>query len=91
MNNQGKHDMVLIATCDHLVEAQIYRTLLEEHDIPCFLQGEQHRSMLGEVFGAYIEIGLMVPSSMEERAIALLQEASAPDDLEAQAMAHEPS
>ena len=71
--------LVLVATCSSLEEAYLYKGALEQANIPCFIQGEHHRSMLG-MLGSYIEPGLMVPSNREDEAIDVLH--SVKEDLE---------
>ncbi|NOK08946.1 hypothetical protein HNS30_07870 [Corallococcus exercitus] len=41
------HDFQLLTTCGDSSEAALLRGLLEANGIPCIVQGEQHRSMLG--------------------------------------------
>ncbi len=53
-------------------EAAILRGYLEHHGIYVYVQGEQHRSMLGMV-GAYIELRLMVPEDKLAEAQELLE------------------
>jgi hypothetical protein len=43
------------------------RGFLEDNDVPCFIQGENHRSMLG-MLGAYIDIRVLVPPAHAARA-----------------------
>ncbi|NOK37643.1 hypothetical protein D7W79_33565 [Corallococcus exercitus] len=66
------HDFQLLTTCGDSSEAALLRALLEANSIPCIVQGEQHRSMLG-VAGAYIEVRVLVPSGELERARELLK------------------
>ncbi|NOJ91847.1 hypothetical protein HMI51_02650 [Corallococcus coralloides] len=56
------HDFQLLTTCGDESEAALVRALLQADNIPCIVQGEQHRSMLG-VVGAYIELRVLVPAS----------------------------
>ena len=65
-------DMVIVANCSTVPEAQIYKGVLESSGIPCFVQGENHRNLLGDLFGAYIEVNLMVPVEFEDDAITIL-------------------
>lgn len=66
------HDFQLLTTCGDESEAALVRGLLEANGIPCIVQGEQHRSMLG-VAGSFIELRVMVPANELERAHALLK------------------
>jgi hypothetical protein len=61
-------------------EAVLRRSYLEAHGIYCYIQGENHRSMLG-VLGPHIELNLMVPEADLDQARLLLQEyeAGAPE------------
>ena len=54
-------------------EASILRSYLEHHDIHVYVQGENHRSMLGMV-GAYIDLRIMVPRESAEEAVRLVEE-----------------
>ncbi|MFP2898186.1 DUF2007 domain-containing protein [Corallococcus sp. 4LFB] len=65
------HDFRLLTTCGDSSEAALLRGLLEANSIPCIVQGEQHRSMLG-VAGAYIEVRVLVLAGELERARELL-------------------
>jgi hypothetical protein len=75
--------LVHLASAGNNAEASILRSYLEDHGIHCYVQGENHRAMLG-VLGGYIEINLMVPEADLDRARLLLQEyenaSIAPDD-----------
>ncbi|WP_375760919.1 DUF2007 domain-containing protein [Corallococcus exercitus] len=66
------HDFQLLTTCGDESEALLVRALLEADDIPCIVQGEQHRSMLG-VAGAFIELRVLVPAGELEHARELLK------------------
>ncbi|TNV55331.1 DUF2007 domain-containing protein [Corallococcus exiguus] len=65
-------DFQLLTTCGDESEAALVRALLEANGIPCLVQGEQHRSMLG-VAGAFIELRVLIPSGELERARELLR------------------
>ncbi|RKH61326.1 putative signal transducing protein [Corallococcus aberystwythensis] len=69
------HDFQLLTTCGDASEAALVRSLLEADNIPCIIQGEQHRSMLG-VAGAYIELRVLVPARELEHARELLKSVS---------------
>ncbi len=57
-------------------EASVLRSFLECHDIHVYVQGENHRSVLGMV-GAFIELKIMVPASQLDDAKELLEEYNA--------------
>lgn len=59
--------LVLLHKCGSNDEASVLRGLLGAEGIFCFVQGEQHRSMLG-AFGPYIEPGVMVREADLDRA-----------------------
>ncbi|MHA7632891.1 putative signal transducing protein [Corallococcus sp. M7] len=66
------HDFQLLTTCGDESEAALVRALLQADNIPCIVQGEQHRSMLG-VAGAYIELRVLVPARELDHARELLK------------------
>ena len=57
-------------------EASVLRSFLECHDIHVYVQGENHRSVLGMV-GAFVELKIMVPASQLDDARELLEEYNA--------------
>jgi hypothetical protein len=65
--------LVLLRICSGVVEANLLRSVLEAHEIPCVIQGENHRSLLG-VMGAYIDLRLLVPSELLDEAARLLDD-----------------
>lgn len=65
-------DLVFLTSAGNNNEAAILRGYLEHHGIYAYVQGEQHRSMLGMV-GAYIELRVMVPAAELETAQQLLE------------------
>ena len=75
MSDEKRGEMVIVANVGDVAEGQIYKGILETAGIPCFLQGENHRSLLG-VLGAYIELNLMVPAELEQEAILILEDAA---------------
>lgn len=75
MTQTTSEDWTIVANCGSLPEAHLYRDLLQSAGIPCHIQGENHRSMLGLV-GSYIEINLMVPQTFEDDAIDILEDAA---------------
>ncbi|WP_223635924.1 DUF2007 domain-containing protein [Corallococcus sp. EGB] len=66
------HDFQLLTSCGDQSEAALVRALLEANGIPCVVQGEQHRSMLG-VAGTYIDLRVLVPANELARAHELLK------------------
>lgn len=55
------------------MEADLIKEMLEQNGIYCFIQGYEHRSMLG-VLGSYIELGIMVPEDQAEEASEIVKE-----------------
>lgn len=49
-------------------EAHLIRGMLEANDIPCFLKGDQHRSLLGWQAGILIPVDVWVPRAQAEKA-----------------------
>ena len=65
-------DFVKVCSAGDNAEASIIRGYLEEVGITVYIQGENHRSMLGMV-GAYIELNVLVPSSDFEEASEMMR------------------
>lgn len=65
-------ELVFLAEVGDNAEASILRAYLEDHGLFCYVQGENHRGLLGMV-GAYISLRLMVPSDQLETARELLE------------------
>gem|GEM_PF-5808982 len=65
-------DLVFLVGAGDLNEAAILRGYLEHHGIYVYVQGEEHRSMLG-MLGAYVELRLMVPAASVEDAKEVLE------------------
>lgn len=55
------------------LEADLIRDTLEQAGIYCFVQGEQHRSMLG-VLGSYVEMGILVPEGQSDQASEMVED-----------------
>ena len=55
------------------MEADLIKDTLEQNGIYCFIQGYEHRSMLG-VLGSYVELGIMVPEDQSEEASEIVKE-----------------
>lgn len=64
--------LALLTTCADATEAGALQARLEVEGIPCVVQGAQHQSMLGNVFGSYIEVRVLVPAVALERAQTLV-------------------
>jgi len=63
--------LVPLTTCGSAEEAAALRALLEAHGIPCVVQGEHHRALLG-MLGPYVEVRLLVPAVHRPSAAKLL-------------------
>ncbi len=66
--------LVPLLTCGSVEEAATYKGVLDAHGIPCVIQGEHHRALLG-MLGPYVEVRLLVPAEQEGTARRLLQPA----------------
>lgn len=72
MDERGGRDLVFLAEAGDNVEASILRAFLEDHGVFVYLQGENHRALLGQV-GAYIPLRLLVPAEQLEEARELVE------------------
>lgn len=63
--------LVPLLTCNSAEEASALRALLEAHGIPCVVQGEHHRALLG-MLGPYVEVRLLVPAMHRPSAARLI-------------------
>jgi hypothetical protein len=52
-------------------EAKFLKNLLDQYDIPCFLEGYYHRSLY-YFFGPFIEISLYVQRDKEAEALKII-------------------
>lgn len=68
-----ENDLVIIGKCYSDIEAKILKSFFEDHEIPCYIQGENHHQLLG-VLGAYIEMRVLVPFSFKDQATQLFEE-----------------
>ena len=66
--------LVPLVTCGSVEEAATYKGLLDAHGVPCIIQGEHHRALLG-MLGPYVEVRLLVPEGHEAAARHLLRPA----------------
>lgn len=66
--------LVPLLSCASVEEAATYKGVLDAHGLPCVIQGEHHRSLLG-MLGPYVEVRLLVPAGQEETALRLLRPA----------------
>lgn len=62
-----QNDMVIIHTARDTTEADIIKGALEAESILVYIQGYNHRSLLGMV-GTYVDINIMVKESDVDRA-----------------------
>ena len=67
----GAMSLVPLVTCGSAEEAATLRALLEAHEIPCLVQGEHHRALLG-MLGPYVEVRLLVPAVHRTSAARLI-------------------
>jgi hypothetical protein len=74
MKSDDPKSLVVLTECGSNVEASILRASLEARGIYCFVQGENHRSMLGTIAGNYVALNLMVRREDLEVARELLVE-----------------
>jgi hypothetical protein len=76
--------LVPVVTCGSVEEAATYKGVLDAHGVPCVIQGEHHRALLG-MLGPYVEVRLLVPQGQEAAALRLLRPAPsvapAPEEL----------
>ena len=63
--------LVPLLTCASPEEAATYKGVLDAHGVPCVIQGEHHRALLG-MLGPYVEVRLLVPEGHEVAARRLL-------------------
>jgi hypothetical protein len=68
--------LVPLLTCASVEEAATYKGVLDAHGVPCVIQGEHHRSLLG-MLGPYVEVRLLVPEGEQATALRLLRPAPA--------------
>ena len=69
-------NLVPLLTCASVEEAATYKGVLDAHGVPCVIQGEHHRSLLG-MLGPYVEVRLLVPETEQAVALRLLRPAPA--------------
>ncbi|MBL4634636.1 MAG: DUF2007 domain-containing protein [Kofleriaceae bacterium] len=72
MPKTSDRDFVKLCSARDSAEASFLRSYLESEGITVYIQGENHRSMLGMV-GAFIELNVLVASSDYEEANAMMQ------------------
>ena len=63
--------LVFVAEAGDTAEASVLRSYLEDHGIYVYVQGENHRGLLGQV-GAYIALRVMVPAAQAGDARSLI-------------------
>jgi len=59
------------------MEAQVIRSLLEYHSIPCLLRGEAARNIYGLTVDGIAEVRIMVWERMADKARSLIKEKEA--------------
>jgi hypothetical protein len=59
------------------MEAQVIRSLLEYHGIPCLLKGEAARNIYGLTVDGIAEVRIMVRERMADKARSLIKERKA--------------
>ena len=69
--------LVPLQSCASVEEAAMLRGVLQAHGVPCVVQGEHHRSLLG-MLGPYVEVRLLVPAGQLETARRLLRPVPTP-------------
>jgi putative signal transducing protein len=76
-----RDSLVPVLSCASTEEAATLRGVLDAHGVPCLIQGEHHRALLG-MLGPYVEVRLLVPAVHAETARRLLRPAPAavPDE-----------
>jgi len=65
-------NLVFLTRCVDVNESMIIRSVLEDHGIYVYLQGENHRSLMGLV-GSFIELRVLVPEESLEQARRILK------------------
>jgi putative signal transducing protein len=69
--------LVPLLSCGSVEEAATYKGVLDAHGVPCVVQGEHHRSLLG-MLGPYVEVRLLVPEAHQAAALRLLRPVPTP-------------
>ena len=69
---EDERDLVAIASCGDSTEASLIRGFLESEGVYCYVQGEEHRQLLG-VLGSYVEPRVMVKRGDVEQATELVE------------------
>lgn len=84
---EDERDLVTIASCGDSTEASLIRGFLESEGVYCYIQGEEHRQLLG-VLGSYVVPQVMVKREDAEQATELVdvfRNSVSDEDLEQQA------
>lgn len=71
MSSNG--EMVEVYRANGEMEAQVIRSLLEYHGIPCLLKGEAARHIYGLTVDGIAEVRVMVWERMADRARSLIK------------------
>lgn len=67
-------EMICIGEISNDYEADVLASLFQGHDIPCVVQGRNHRRMMGMLGGQFIRMRLLVAQENEVLATELLQQ-----------------
>jgi hypothetical protein len=70
----SREELVEVYRASGEIEAQVIRSLLEYHGIPCLLQGEAARNIYGLTVDGIAEVRVMVRAEMADRARSLIKE-----------------
>jgi hypothetical protein len=81
-------NMVRIHTAHSQPEADIIKSALEDSEIPTYIQGYNHRALLG-LMGPYIELHILVPAVAEAEAREIL--ADTYPDIDHETVTHVPT
>jgi hypothetical protein len=68
---------VRVGTCSGPAHAALVRAAFEAHDIPVFINAEQHASMLGGMGGVFVPLHVYVGEEDVEEAAVLMKELDA--------------
>jgi hypothetical protein len=65
---------VRIGTCTGPADAALVKSAFEAHEIPVFINAEQHASMLGGLGGVFVPLHIFVEEDFAEEAAELLRD-----------------
>jgi hypothetical protein len=69
----SSEELVEVYRANGEIEAQVIRSLLEYHGIPCLLKGEAARNIYGLTVDGIAEVRIMVWEQLADRARALIK------------------